>query len=206
MFRQWRSALLVAAGLLAVGAPAASAAPAGFPTLGPAGTYTVFALNGTGKQTANFSNDTVNGDVAVANGAKVTNQAPSTINGNVFVAAGAQFSGPGKVNGTLTGAANLDAARSAAVGASSQAAALPADVSYADVTTNTTVNGHSGLNVVGVAGDIKLSNASLTLAGPADAFFVVNVGGAVTLVGSGGIHVGGALPVGHLVVNLTGSG
>src|ERR1051325_4919181 len=98
MRRRWSLALLASSGLLAASAPAASAdmtcaaTPAGYPSVGR---YAVFALNAPGaKQTANFSNDTVNGDVAVAAGAGVTNQAPSTINGSVFAAG--SFAGPGK--------------------------------------------------------------------------------------------------------------
>jgi hypothetical protein len=68
------------------------------------------------------------------------------------------------------------------------------------------VNGHSGLNVVDVTGNINLSNASLTLTGPADAFFVVDVGGSITLGGSGGIKVGGSVPASQLLVNMTGNG
>ena len=80
------------------GTPACATTP-GFPSLGAAGEYTVFALNSGTKQNVNFSLVTVNGDVAVASGATVKNQAPSKVNGNVSVAAGGSFSGPGKVSG-----------------------------------------------------------------------------------------------------------
>jgi hypothetical protein len=208
MGSKWSLALLAAAGLLAASAPAASAdttcavTPAAFPSLGDAGGYTVFALGGA----ANFSNDTVIGDVAVAAGAGVTNQAPSTIAGDVSVAAGASFGGPGKVTGPVFTGKDLGAARAAALAASAQAAGLPASVTYADVTKDTTVTGVSGVNVVDVTGSVSLSNAWLTLAGPADAFFVVNVGGSIKLVGTGGIRVGDGIAPGQLLVNLTGSG
>ena len=57
-----------------------------------------------------------------------------------------------------------------------------------------------------VTGNINLNNASLTLNGPPDAFFIVNVAGSITLGGSGGIVVSGGMPASHLLVNMTGSG
>jgi hypothetical protein len=201
-------AVLASSGMLALAAPAASAdpvcapAPAGFPSLGGAAKFTVFALT----RPANFSNDTVHGDVAVAAGAGVTNQAPSTIDGNVLVAAGASFSGPGKVTGTVSANQDLTAARAAAIDASAAAAALSAGVTYGDVTTDTTITGVSGLNVVNITGSVNLSNAWLTLTGPADAYFVVNVAGSIKLGGTGGIRVGAPMAPGQLLVNLTGSG
>src|SRR5205085_501159 len=97
-------------------------------------------------------------------------------------------------------------ARSDALNASAQAAALPPAISFASLNGNQTVNGVSGLNVVSIAGNINLTNASLTLSGPSDAVFVVNVGGSISLTGSGGIVVGGAVPTGQLLINMTGSG
>jgi hypothetical protein len=189
--------------------PPCAGAPAGYPNLGAASQYTVFALTGPasgGTQTGNFSLDTVNGDVAVASGATVTNQAPSTVNGDVFVASGGSFSGPGKVNGSILTGQDLTQARTDAINASTAAAGLTPTVSYTDVARDTTVTGVSGLNVVDVSGSVSLNDASLTLTGPSDAFFVVNVGGSIALVGSGGIQVGGSVTPDHLLVNLTGTG
>jgi len=171
--------------------------------------YTVFALTGPnsgGNQTANLSSGTDYGDVAVAAGAAVQLQAPFTINGNVYVASGGSVSGPGKVKGTRYTNQNLSVARSDAISASSQAAAFPPNVTFSNVTANRTVNGFSGVNVVKVTGNINLNNASLTLNGPPDAFFIVNVAGSITLGGSGGIVVSGGMPASHLLVNMTGSG
>jgi sugar lactone lactonase YvrE len=179
------------------------------PSLGAASNYTVFALTGPksgGKQTANFSSGTDYGNVAVAAGATLQLQAPSTINGNLYVASGASVSGPGKVNGTRYTNQNLSAARSDALSASAQAAALASNVTFTNVTANQTVNGISGVNVVKITGSINLNNASLTLNGPSDAYFVVNVAGSITLGGSGGIVVGGGMPGSHLLINMTGSG
>jgi hypothetical protein len=191
------------------GCPPCPGAPTGYPNLAGASQFAVFALNGPGsggKQTVNFSLDTVNGDVGVASGATVTNQAPSTVNGNVLVDSGGSFSGPGKVNGSVLTGQDLSSARTDAINASAAAAGLSHDFTFGNITSNQTVTGVSGLNVVDVNGDISLNNASLTLTGPGDAFFVVNVTGSINLVGSGGIQVGGAVPSSQLLVNLTGSG
>jgi Ice-binding-like len=180
----------------------------GFPGLGGAGQFTVFAMNGPasgGSQKVTFSNDTINGDVGVAAGATVSNHAPSTVNGNVFVNSGGSFSGPGKVNGTIFLNQNLSGARTDAINASLAAAALAPNFTFTNVTSALTITGGSGLNVVDITGNVKLSNASLTLSGPPDAFFVVNIAGSVTLGGHGGIVVSGFAPT-HLLINMTGSG
>jgi hypothetical protein len=188
------------------GGSTCTGAPAAYPALDGAGAFTVFALNGGGTQSVNFSLTTITGDVGVAAGAKVTNQAPSTVKGNVFVASGGSFTGPGKVTGSVLTGQDLSAARTAAINAGNAAAALPPDQTFANITSNTTITGHSGLNVIDVTGNINLSNGSLTLSGPADAFFIVNVGGSLTLGGSGGIKVGGSVPASHLLINMFGAG
>ena len=181
----------------------------GLPSLGRAAAYTIFALNGPnsgGNQTATFSSGTDYGKVAVAAGATLKLQAPSTINGNLYLDFGGSVSGPGKVNGTLSTNQDLSGARTDALNASSQALSLAPNATFTNVTANQTVNGVSGLNVVNITGKINLNNASLTLSGPATAFFVVNVSGSITLGGSGGIVVSGGMPASHLLINMTGSG
>jgi len=187
--------------------PCPNPAPSGFPSLGGAAGFAAFALDASGTgQNVNFSNDTVNGDAAVASAAAVRNQAPSTIHGDVYLDSAGEFSGPGKVSGSLFANQDLADARNDALAASAQAAGLSANFSYADITSNTTINGLSGLNVISVNGNINVTNASLTLTGPADAFFVVNVAGSIALGGAGGIQVGGEVPTSQLIINMTGSG
>ncbi len=189
--------------------PFALAAVPGLPSLGGASPYTVFALNGPtsgGKQTASFSSGTDNGKVAIAAGATLQLQAPFTINGNLYVDFGGSVSGPGKVNGARFTNQDLSGARQDALDASSQAASLAPNVTYSNITANKTVNGVSGLNVVNITGKINLNNASLTLNGPANAFFVVNVAGSISLNGSGGILATGGMPASHLLINMTGTG
>jgi hypothetical protein len=181
----------------------------GLPSLGRATPYTIFALNGPssgGKQTATFSSGTDYGKVAVAAGAALQLQAPFTINGNLYVDSGGSVSGPGKVNGTRFTNQDLSGARDDALNASSQAASLAPNLTFSNITANKTVNGVAGLNVVNITGKINLNNASLTLNGPANAFFVVNVAGSITLGGSGGIFASGGMPASHLLINMTGSG
>ncbi len=182
--------------------------PSTFLNLGPAGQETVFALNTTGgKQTANFSNVTVNGDVSIAAGATLQLMAPSTINGNLFVdAAGSWSKGPGKVTGTVSTGLNLSAARQAALNASAQAAALAPNFTFGNITGNQTVTGVAGLNVVKITGNINLSDHSLTLTGPPGAFFIINLAGSLTLGGSGGIVTAGSVLPSQVLVNMTGTG
>ena len=192
---------------IAIHPTACAGAPAGYPNLGAAAGFAVFALNSPGPtQSVNLSNDTITGDVGVASGATVTNQASSTIIGNVFVDSGGSFSGPGTVNGTVFTSQNLAPARTDAINASISAAALSPNFTFGNITSTTTVSGVSGLNVVSVTGNINLNNASLILSGPADAFFVVNVAGSITLAGTGGIVVGGSVAPSQLLINMTGTG
>jgi hypothetical protein len=181
----------------------------GLPSLERAAQYTIFALNGPssgGKQTVSFSSGTDYGKVAVEAGATLQLQAPSTINGNLYVDFGGSVSGPGKVNGTRNTNQDLSGPRTDALNASSQAASLAPSLTFSNITANKTVNGVSGLNVMNITGKINLNNASLTLNGPPNAFFVVNVAGSITLGGSGGIVASGGMPASHLLINMTGSG
>ena len=159
-------------------------------------------------QKATFSNTTVNGDVAAASGVTLKLQAPATVNGNVFIAPGATFIPGGQVNGTVfTNQGQLAQCRLDAINASASAVALAPNFTFTNITTNTTVNGNHGLNVVNVTGDINLGGSnSLTLFGFADSFFVVNVGGQIKMNGSGDIQAGGAMPATHLLINMTGNG
>jgi hypothetical protein len=171
----------------------------------------VFALNGPasgGSQVANFSAVTVNGDVAIASGANLKLQGPSTINGNLYLDSGALWSiTSGKVNGTVYRNQNLISARTDALNASAQAAAMTPTYTFTNITSNQTVIGISGtVTVINITGNINLSSQSLILSGPSDAFFVVNLAGALTLGGSGGIVTSGGVAISHVLINMTGSG
>jgi choice-of-anchor A domain-containing protein len=187
-------------------APPAPSPPGEFPALGAAGKYAVFALNGSGSQSAAFSDDTIAGSVAVAPRARVKNRAGSMVDGSVFVGRGGSFRGSGQVTGRVLRRRDLASARADALAASGDAAALDATKSYDDVTAKTTVRGRSGLNVVDVSGAIDLVGESLTLRGPADARFVVNVAGPVTLGRGAAILAGGSVRANHVLINASGAG
>jgi hypothetical protein len=190
-----------------------SSAPTGYPNLGGAAAFSLFALNGNGEQVAELeeqegvlSHETIEGDVGVGPKATVITHPPSTVNGNVYVDSEGSFEGPGEVTGTVFTNQNLDGDRMDAINASKEGAALSPTFTYSNITSNTTVTGVAGLNVIDVTGNITLANTSLTLSGPANAFFVVNVAGSISLTGHGEILVGGQAKSDHVLVNMTGEG
>jgi hypothetical protein len=177
--------------------------------LGCAAQFTFFAMNSpNATQTVTVGAATIFGDAAASSGVTFQLNGSSTINGNLYLAPGATLTGSGHVNGTIfTNQSQLAQCRLDAINASASAAALPPNFTFANITTNTTITGVSGLNVVKVTGSINLGgSARLTLSGPPNAFFVVNVGGKIQLGGSGGIFAGGTMPPSHLLINMTGSG
>jgi hypothetical protein len=184
--------------------------PPGYPSLGCAAPFTVFAINNpNATQKATFSGATVTGDVAASSGVTLALNSASTVNGNVYLAPGVTFTNQGHVNGTVfTNQSQLAQCRQDAINASAQAAALLPNFTYAKISTNTTINGVSGLNVVKVSSDISLggSTNNLTLSGPQDAFFVVNVGKKLSLSGNAAVRTAGGMPSNHLLINMTGSG
>src|SRR5215469_13990829 len=60
---------------------------------------------------------------------------------------------------------------------SSAAAGLTATQSFGNLTGNVTINGGSGFNVIDLTGE---KNATITINGPADAFFIFNVTGSIS--------------------------
>ena len=175
-----------------------------YPTLEPSSPFALFALDGIkGKQVGALSGATINGNAAVASGASLVSQSLSTISGNLYLDSGGAVSGPLSVAGSTQKGLNLTAARLIALAVNALAGTLKANVTYSSVTSNTTVTGSSGLNVINVKGNINLSNAALTLNGPANAYFVLNVSGSITLSGSGAIKVGGSALSSRVLINMT---
>jgi uncharacterized repeat protein (TIGR01451 family) len=178
-----------------------------YPTVELGSPYALFALDGIrGKQVGTLSGATIHGAAATVSGASLQISSPSTLTGNLYLESGSAFTGPLTVGGTISTGANLAAPRLIASVVNVLAGALKPNFSYASVTSNTTVTGVAGLNVVNVKGNINLSNAALTLTGPANAYFVLNVGGTITLSGSGAIKVGGSTMSTRVLVNMTGGG
>ena len=166
--------------------------------------YALFALDGVkGKQQGTLDGATVNGNVAVASGASLLSGPLSTITGSLFLENGGSTSGPLAITGATHSGSNLALQRLVAVAVNAIAGSLRGNYNYSSITSNTTVTGVSGINVVSVKGNINLSNAALTLNGPANAFFVIDVGGSITLSGNGAIKVGGSAMSSRVLVNMT---
>lgn len=178
-----------------------------FPTLEPSSPFALFALGAiNGKQQGTLSGATIHGSVAVAPGASLLTQSPSSVTGNLYLGSGGTFTGPLTVSGTTQTGVNLTATRLIAGLVNVVAGVLRPNFSYTGVTSNTTVTGVAGLNVVNVKGNINLANAALTLSGPSNAYFVLNVSGSITLSGTGAIKVGGSVESSRVLVNMTGGG
>ncbi len=175
-----------------------------YPSVELTSPYALFALDGVkGKQQGTLAGTTVNGSVAVASGASLLSASLSTVTGNLFLENGGSVSGPLTIDGTTHTGTNLGVARLVAVAVNALAGTLKANFSYPSITSSTTVTGVSGLNVVSVKGNISLSNAALTLNGPANAYFVIDVGGSITLSGNGAIKVAGSAMSSRVLVNMT---
>jgi hypothetical protein len=168
--------------------------------LGFAAGYSVLGLNGT---SINNSLVTINGNEGVSQGGSLTNMAPSTVNGNVYQYMAGQYSGPGSVTGSIiTDPTRLTQSDADARTASAQAAALTPTMTLGSVTSNMTINGNGGLNVIDINGNIT---GNLTLNGSANDVFIVNVTGTVTLGGSTMLGVSGGVTAEHVLYNFTGS-
>jgi choice-of-anchor A domain-containing protein len=188
---------------VAFGSLGSAPARADFTGLGQAGNYVVFGLGQTSDNNqVNLSLATVNGDIAASSGWTVLKMAPSVINGDVFLdnrAPAATYSG-GAFNGS-TFSVNLAQANTDALNAYNNNSVLsPTQTINSSVTTNTTITGNGGLNVIKINGDITLGGSnSLTLSGSASDFFVVNVTGALTMTGSSNLAVSGGVTAAHVL-------
>jgi choice-of-anchor A domain-containing protein len=188
---------------LAFGSLGSAQARAGFMTLGQAGNYVVFGLGQTSNSNqVNINLATVNGDIAASSGWSVVKSAPSTINGDVFLdsrSPEATYSG-GSFGGTPL-SVNLAQANIDALNAYNNDSVLsPTQTINSSVTTNTTITGNGGLNVIKINGDINLGGSnSLTLSGGASDIFVVNVTGSLTINGSSNLGISGGVTAGHVL-------
>ena len=128
-----------------------------FPDLGAAKAYAVLGTTGVN---VNLSNVTVNGDVGVPPSGKLNFAAASDVFGNIFVDSTATVTMNSGVfhGGSLITGQNLSQAVADAINASSQADALTATQTFGAITTNTTITGNGGLNVIDIA-SINLSSS-----------------------------------------------
>ncbi len=174
-------------------------------SLGTAANYAVLGLQNT---SINNSLGTLNGNEGISKGGKIANQAPFTVNGNVYEYAKGQFSGPGHLNGTVNiNPTLLTQNVTDALNAFNAAKILtPTVPTLASLTTARTFTGDGGMNVIDITGNVSLNNANLTLTGTKSDFFVVNIGGNVSLVGTAMFKLGGGVTPDHVLYNLTKSG
>ena|ERR1051325_9198566 len=146
---------------------------------------------------------TINGNEYVSQGGSLVNMAPSTINGNVYEYAAGQYSGPGKLHGSINvNPALLTQIDVDALNLASGASALAPTVVLGTISSPTAITGNGGVNVIDVNGDIK---NTLVLNGTANDVFVVNVTGTLTLGGNATLGVSGPVATGNVLYNFTGA-
>ena len=171
-------------------------------TLGPAAGFTVL-----GRSSVTINNSdlfAVRGNVGVGGGNGSLQKA--TVDGNVIISSGANPSISGKdfiVTGGITTGANLTSAINAAIAASNAAAGLTATQTFTNITSDLTIVGSGGQNVISV-NSIDLNGANLTLSGGANDVFVINISGDFLLSHAQIVLSGVSLD--NVLFNVTGTG
>jgi hypothetical protein len=177
--------------------------------LGSAGplNFTVFSMGGQGSL-LNLNLATVLGPVGVANPGTITESAPSAIEGDITV--GSQVNTRGLhgsygsiiVDDNAVGQAVIDANNAASYFANLPATDIQAQFpANGQITHDLTVTGSVGLNVVNLPSFLLDNHATLTLAGPAGAAFVINDWGSFNL-HAGNIEVSDGVAAMDVVYNI----
>ena len=166
-----------------------------------------YAILGIASGTVTLTSGAVTGNLGIGSGGTISNASGSSITGSVFESSSGQYSGSGTLSGSTTvNATTLSSNLTGVTQAESHAAALTATQTFTNITTATTITGVAGLNVIDINGNITLSSAALTLSGPANAYFVVNVTGNMTLTGSGAsLLTSGGVTNSDILYNFTAS-
>ena len=147
---------------------------------------------------------TIYGDEYVSQSGSLANNAPSTINGNVYEFATRQYSGPGKLNGSIvTDPTLLNQVDADALSAAATAKALVPTRTFENISSPTTVTGNGGVNVIQINGNIT---SSLILSGNASDVFIINVTGNLNIGGSSVLGVAGNVAPGNVLYNFIGTG
>ncbi len=157
-------------------------------------------------------------DVGIAQAGSVKMTGSARIAGKLWLAAGAELkqSGQASVGGGVVQGAEADArlaqARADALAASSAAAALPAtltsitSISIHNAGQSQTITGVAGRNVLHLT-ELRMSGqGALTLSGPSEARFVINVSGRFDMSGSATIALTGGLSPVSVLFNVAGTG
>ena len=176
---------------------------AGVVSLGTAANYAVFGL--AGSETITNSAVTITGNEGISQGGAIANNAPSKVIGNAYEYSSGQFTGPGTLTGSLVTSTSTLVQNDADVAtALSEISGLAATQTLGcSITTATTLTGNGGLNVIKVNGGINLNNANLTLTGSSSDYFVVDVTGNVSLVGTATLALGGGVTANHVIYDFT---
>lgn len=180
-------------------------ASAGTITLGTAANYAVFGSAGT--ETITNSLVTINGNEGISAGGSIANNAPSIINGNVYESSSGQYSGPGKLNGSLitnsslltTNNTDLTNALTAMGGLTTNAGTL------SGISSATTIGAVGTQTVVDVSGNINLNNANLTINGASGDQFIIRVNGGMNMMGTASVLLTGGVTANDVFFDFTGS-
>ena len=176
---------------------------------GPA-SFAVLSMGGKGAQ-VNINLATVTGNVGVPNFGTLKESAPSVVTGGIMIGSSVNASGVVGSHGAIT--VNDSVLAQAVQDANTAAtffASLPPTAAVqsqfpanGQITTNLTITGTPGLNVVNLP-NFLLNNGSgvLTLTGPAGTAFVINDSGNFNL-HTGNIAVGGGVGPLDVVYNIT---
>lgn len=175
------------------------------------GTYAMLAIGNT--NVAMTGSSVIQGTVAnigVLDG-DVSMTGSSEINGTVFVSSAntASVTGSSTVGAVVQNAstdAQLTQASLDAIAASSTYGAMAATNSTKTITGAKTLTGVSGVNVVNLTSFNVTGSKTVTLAGPADAYWIINDSGVFSLDGSSQIMLSGGITADHVLINLTGNG
>jgi hypothetical protein len=169
--------------------------------LGSAAAGAVIGLNGARIQNV-FAK--INGDEYVSEGGALDNLPFSTINGNVFEFGNRQYSGRGRLEGTLTAnAALLDTVNADALNAATTIAAMTPTQAFGSIRRPTVISGNGAVNVIAINGDIT---DSLVLTGGTNDVFFINVSGTIDLSDRATLAVADGVSAGAVLYNLTGTG
>jgi hypothetical protein len=146
----------------------------------------------------------INGNVYVSQGGLLDNPRPSRINGNVLEFANDQYSGRGRLEGTLTvdpsAVATVDAA---ALNALTTVAAMTPTQVFGHIRRETLITGNGGVNMIDIDENIT---DSLILSGGSNDVFFINVSGTIRLRDHKALAVAGGVSAGAVLYNLIGNG
>lgn len=170
-------------------------------SLGEAGLFTALALNNCFVFMGNDPTK-VTGDMGIAAGSQGLLD-KGTVTGTTFVDPLATVTTGGSWNGTIVNQ-SLAQAVSHAVAASLAFGGLTANQPNTSLATTTTLNGLSGDNIYLLTGGVNLNSKTLTLNGPADAYFIFNDPDGFFF-SSSSIALTGGVTANHVLFNLTGS-